>query len=334
MGCGAEHIIVFRFLEDARRAAIHQHQHLLQFFGDRRDSQAVTGADIAEHDVDIVALIEVAQFLHLLGRAAVLVDDDRLDLHAAEPDLLVRLWCRALVQLVDDVLPTVARGHAKTVRRGSGQEGHDAELEGFLRGSGRRQRQRRGDGRQQRGVTPYEMVHGSLPWMAGGMAGSFVSRRCPDVGVVDVSLGGVFRRVYGGRRNGVMATRGNTCVPGAMQRAALLRRTGTVPNTAFRYGPGSAAHHAAKSGALRCVRGTELLRHGRFAPSFPRCAQPTAFARRAMAVSMVRRGYPLKPSINPDRGGALRYIRLVARTITPASRADRSIAVSRMPFLV
>jgi hypothetical protein len=48
-------------------------------------------------------------------------------------------------------------------------------------------------------------------------------------------------------------------VPGAMQRAALrgvmLRRTGTVPSTGVRYGPGSAAHHAVKNGALRCVRG-------------------------------------------------------------------------------
>ena len=35
-----------------------------------------------------------------------------------------------------------------------------------------------------------------------------------------------------------------------------LRRAGTIPNTGVRYGPGSAAHHAAKSGALRCVRGT------------------------------------------------------------------------------
>src|SRR4051812_25967937 len=45
--------------------------------------------------------------------------------------------------------------------------------------------------------------------------------------------------------------------PGAMRRAALLRRTGIVPNTGVRYGPGSAAHHAVKNGALRCVRGTE-----------------------------------------------------------------------------
>jgi hypothetical protein len=37
-----------------------------------------------------------------------------------------------------------------------------------------------------------------------------------------------------------------------------LRRAGTVTNTAFYYGPGSAAHHAVKNGALRGVRGTML----------------------------------------------------------------------------
>src|SRR4051812_32341731 len=41
-----------------------------------------------------------------------------------------------------------------------------------------------------------------------------------------------------------------------MQRAALLRRTGIVPNAGALYGPGSAAHHAVKNGALRRVRGT------------------------------------------------------------------------------
>ena len=130
---GAEHVIVFRFLEDARRAAIHQHQHLLQLFGDRRHRKTVTGADIAEHDIDIVALIEIAQFLDLLGRAAVLVDDDGLDLHAAEPDLVVRRGRRALVQLVDDELAAVAGRDAETVRGGPGQERHDAEFETLLR---------------------------------------------------------------------------------------------------------------------------------------------------------------------------------------------------------
>ena len=49
-------------------------------------------------------------------------------------------------------------------------------------------------------------------------------------------------------------------VPGAMQREALLRRTGIVTNAGVRvwYGPGSAAHHAVKDGALHCVRGTGL----------------------------------------------------------------------------
>ena len=143
MGGGAEHVVVFAVLEDARRAAIHQHQHLLQLFRDRRDRKAVAGADIAEHDVDIVALVEVAQFLHLLGGAAVLVDDDGLDLHAAEADLLVRRGRRALVQLVDDELRAVAGGNAETVRRRPGQERHDAELEGFLSGRGHRQPKRR-----------------------------------------------------------------------------------------------------------------------------------------------------------------------------------------------
>jgi hypothetical protein len=36
-----------------------------------------------------------------------------------------------------------------------------------------------------------------------------------------------------------------------------LRRAGTLPSAGVRYGPGSAAHHAVKNGALRCVRGTE-----------------------------------------------------------------------------
>ena len=143
MGGGAEHVVVLAVLEDARRSAIHQHQHLLQLFRDRCDSKAVTGADIAEHDVDIVALVEIAQFLHLLGGAAILVDDDGLDLHAAEADLLVRRGRRALVQLIDDELRAVAGGNAETVGRRPGQERHDAELEGFLSRCGYRQPKRR-----------------------------------------------------------------------------------------------------------------------------------------------------------------------------------------------
>src|SRR3954452_6137934 len=42
---------------------------------------------------------------------------------------------------------------------------------------------------------------------------------------------------------------------------ALLRRTGIITNTGAWDGPGSAAHHAVKNGALRCVRGTGASQH-------------------------------------------------------------------------
>jgi hypothetical protein len=42
--------------------------------------------------------------------------------------------------------------------------------------------------------------------------------------------------------------------------ALWLRRTGTVPSAGVRNGPGSAAHHAAKGGALRRIRGTSPQR--------------------------------------------------------------------------
>ena len=160
MGRGAEHIIILGFLEDARRAAIHQHQHLFKLFRYRRDGEAIAGADIAKHDVDIVALVEVAQLLHLLGGAAVLVDDDGFDLDAAEADLLVRRGGRPLVQLIDDELRAVAGGNAKAIRRRPGEERHDAEFEGFLCRCRGRQRKRRGDGCEyDSAVGPPRTVH-------------------------------------------------------------------------------------------------------------------------------------------------------------------------------
>src|SRR6266566_185217 len=94
------------------------------------------------------ALIEVTQLLDLLGRAAVLVDDNRFDFHAAEPDLLVRSGGSAFVQLVDDKLSAVAGRHAETISGGPGQERDDAQFESLLRQRRRRQGQRRrGDNR-------------------------------------------------------------------------------------------------------------------------------------------------------------------------------------------
>src|SRR5260370_5500518 len=54
----------------------------------------------------------------------------------------------------------------------------------------------------------------------------------------------------------IFATRRISCPGRDAAFFTLLRRAGTVPNAGVRYGPGSAAHHAAKGGALRCVRGT------------------------------------------------------------------------------
>ena len=168
MGSSAEYIIVLGLFEDARRSAIHQHQHLLQLFGDRRHGKAVARADIAEHDVDIVALVKVAQLLHLLGGAAVLVDDDGFDLDAAEADLLVRRGGRPLVQLIDDELRAVAGGNAKAIRRRPGEERHDAEFEGFLCRCRGRQRKRRGDGCEyDSAVGPPRTVHDLLPGVGG-----------------------------------------------------------------------------------------------------------------------------------------------------------------------
>ena len=42
----------------------------------------------------------------------------------------------------------------------------------------------------------------------------------------------------------------------AVLHGVMLRRTGIVTGDLLCYGPGSAAHQAAKSGPLRCVRGT------------------------------------------------------------------------------
>ena len=175
---GAEHIIVFRFLEDARRAAIHQHQQLLQLLGDRRHRKAVAGADIAEHDVDIVALIQVAQFLHLLGGAAVLVDDDRLDLHAAEPDLLVRRGAAPLFSWSMTNWPPLRAGTPKLSAAGPDRKVtmpslkvSCAEAGGASASASRRQTTARHDAES-------NQIHGFLPGWPAREPDRFLRARC------------------------------------------------------------------------------------------------------------------------------------------------------------
>jgi hypothetical protein len=85
---GAEHVAVLAVLEDARRAAVVKDEEFLHLLGDRCHRQAVAGAHVADDRVHLLAVVEVAQLLHLLGRAAVLVDVDRLDPTPPKPTLL------------------------------------------------------------------------------------------------------------------------------------------------------------------------------------------------------------------------------------------------------
>ena len=90
-------------------------------------------------------------------------------------------------------------------------------------------------------------------------------------------------------------------VPDAVQRLfALLRRAGTYHRARSFMGPGSAAHHAAKSGALRSIRGTTgvralqqsgwMARHGRAeaTPSFGRLCSAMSRERLRFARGFIR----------------------------------------------
>ena len=84
-----------------------------------------------------------------------------------------------------------------------------------------------------------------------------------------------------------------------------LRRAATVPNTDVRYGPGSAAHHhsalkarvnalVAKSGALRCVRGTEKTKRAALRP-------PPFSTSSLQSMRAVRHGFcAVEPDIDAD----------------------------------
>ena len=129
---GAEDVVELVVLEDPRRAAVIEDQELLHLLGRRRHRQAVARADIAQHCVDFLAVVQVLQLLHLFGRAAVLVDVDELELHATEADLVVRRWCGAFVESLQQHLGTVDRWDAEALGRLPRQEADDADLESLL----------------------------------------------------------------------------------------------------------------------------------------------------------------------------------------------------------
>ena len=143
----AEHVFARLLLEDARRAAHVENGELLQLLRHRHDRQAIARRHVAEHDVDLVALHEVAILRHLLGGRAGLVDVFDLELGAAEPDLVVGRRELAGVEVLDQDLGRVAPGNSERRRRRAGQECHDADLDG----GGRRRRRLLGGRRDRRG---------------------------------------------------------------------------------------------------------------------------------------------------------------------------------------
>ena len=139
-GRSAEHVLVARVLEYARRAAVEEVGELLELLGDRRDRQAVAARDVADHQIDVVALHEIPELGDLRGAGARFVHHHDLDPGAAETRLAVGRGRFARIQLVDHEIRGVLRRHAEGRGRGAGQERHDADLDRRLR--------RRAEGRE------------------------------------------------------------------------------------------------------------------------------------------------------------------------------------------
>ena len=135
---GAEEVVIRRVLEDARRPAVEEDGQLLQLFRERRDGEAVAAGDVADHQVDVLPLHEVAVLAHLLRRAARLVDEHELDRRSAEALFRVRRGKLACIQRLDQHFRRIPRGDAEGSRRSAGQERHHADPDRTGGGRGRR----------------------------------------------------------------------------------------------------------------------------------------------------------------------------------------------------
>jgi hypothetical protein len=129
---GAKHVFVVALLEYPGRAAVVQDQEPFHFLGRRRHREAVAGTHVPHHRVDLFAVVEVLQFLDLLGGAAGLVDVDRLDLQAAEALLVVRGRRLTGVEGFDQDFGAIDRGDAETFGGLPREEADHAYFEGFL----------------------------------------------------------------------------------------------------------------------------------------------------------------------------------------------------------
>ena len=169
MRIDAEHVFARLLLKYPRRAATVKHSEFLQFLRDRYDGEAIARRDIAEDDVDIVALHEVPILRDLLRGRAGLVDVFHLDLGPAEADLIVGGWELAGVEVLNQNFRGVASRYSERRGCGTGQEGNDTDLDqrrrgGLLRGRDGERRQRQGGCEAERvSAFPTAMCHRSVP---------------------------------------------------------------------------------------------------------------------------------------------------------------------------
>ena len=129
MRIDAEDVVARLFLKDARRAANVEHGKLFQFFGHRRDREAISRRHVADHHVDVIALHEIAELGDHVRGGAGLVEEFGLDLGAAESDLVIGRRDLAGVELIDQEFGGVVIGYAERGGGRSGEESHKADLD-------------------------------------------------------------------------------------------------------------------------------------------------------------------------------------------------------------
>ena len=161
---GAEQVfrLLHQFFEDPRRAADRHQGENLDLLGDARHRRAGSRRDVADDQVDAVLLHLVAQLGDLLGAAAGLVVDQRLDLATGKPHAVIGRRKLAVVDPADDQLDALFRRDAESRRAGAGKECGNPHLDG-LRGRGAGNECRARHARKQDRNTPLCKLHKNLP---------------------------------------------------------------------------------------------------------------------------------------------------------------------------
>src|SRR6202522_466013 len=114
----------------------------------------------------MVALYEIAKLGDDVGGRSGLVDEFGVDPRAAEPDLIIGCWHFAGVETVDQEFGSVVIRYAERRSGRSGEEGHEADLNGRrvffgVQAGGRKERQAEGQtGRENKRRGIRLMAHG------------------------------------------------------------------------------------------------------------------------------------------------------------------------------